>query len=438
MSKRLGLGGLWRSPDFMKMWAGETISFFGQQVAFLALPLAAALTLNATPAQMGILGAAKFLPFIFVTLFAGVWIDRQRRRPILILSNLARAGFLVLIPLFAALGTLRMVHLYVVAFLVGIFQVVFELAYQSYLPSLVERENLVEGNSKLGATWSAAEIGGPGLGGILVELVGAPMAILSNTFGFLISALTLGLIRKPEPRPSPPEVQVNLGRQIAEGFRIVMGNAYLRALAGQGAFFNLFYQVIMTVFILYATGPLGMGAGVLGWVMATGSIGALLGSMGAGYIAARIGVGRTVLGAMAVAAALTLLLPVASGTTIMPKLLLVAAFAGSGFGQAVTNVEVVSLRQTITPNRLLGRMNASYRFVVYGFIPLGSLIGGALGELLGLRMTLLIGAIGLVAALLWIVFSPVPRLFRLPVSADEQEAQAAGGQGAGPSACAPA
>jgi len=418
VSWRLRPGGLWRNPDFMKTWAGETVSFFGQQITYLALPLAAALTLHATAAQMGILGAARFAPFLLVSLFVGVWVDRRRRRPILITANIARALVLACIPLAAYLGALRIELLYAVGFLVGVFQVVFELAYQSFLPSLVGIKDLVEGNSKIVASWSAAEIGGPGLGGILVDLIGAPLALVSNTFSFLVSALTLGLIRKPEPAPAPAERELGLWLQMREGFRVVLGSPYLRALSWANATANMFSQVIMTVIVLYATRDLAMRAGMLGLIIATGSVGALIGSVGASQLAERIGIGRTIVVAMALTGGASFLLPVAAGPGLPSTLALIAGFFGIGIGGALMNVHTVTLRQAITPNRLLGRMNASYRFFIWGTMPIGSLLGGLLGDVVGLRTTLLIGALGTLLALAWVAFSPVPGLQRLPAAVD--------------------
>ena len=197
-------GGLWRHPDFRKLWAGETVSLFGSEVTELALPLVAVLALDAGAGQMGLLAAARFAPFLLVTLPAGVWVDRRRRRPVLIGANLGRCLLVALVPLLAGLGLLRIQHLYGIAFAVGVLTVLFDVAYQSYLPSLVDRGQLVEGNSKLQASASVARVGGPGLGGLLVQLAGAPRALLLDAATFAVSAATLLAIRQPEPAPPGP------------------------------------------------------------------------------------------------------------------------------------------------------------------------------------------------------------------------------------------
>lgn len=406
-------GKLWRHGDFLKLWSGETVSLFGSHVATLALPLTAVLTLQATPTQMGLLGTARFAPFLLLTLLAGVWVDRRRRRPVLIATNLGRAVLVGLIPLLAWLDLLRIGYLYGIVFLVGVLSVFFDLAYQSYLPSLVEREHLVEANTKLQASASAAEIGGPGLAGILVEWFAAPLALSLDALSFLVSAVSLSFIRKPEPVSGPPARQRHLLDEIQEGLQVTFGNAYLRAIAGEAATYNLFWQVLETIFVLYATRELGVGAGMLGVIIAAGSVGALLGSILAGYAGERLGTGGAILGAMGLACTAPLLIPLVGTASVPGLLLLILSHFLGGIGVAMSNVHVVSLRQTITPDRLLGRMNASYRMVIYGTLPLGALLGGTMGELVGLRPTLLLGALGMFSAPAWVLFSPVPRLRQL-------------------------
>jgi len=409
-------GSLWRHRDFLKYWAGETVSLFGTQVTALALPLTAVLILQATPAQMGILGAAQFAPFLLITLFAGVWTDRRRRRPILIGANLGRAVLVGMIPLSAFLGVLRMDHLYTVAFLVGILTVFFDVAYLSYVPTLVSREQLIEANSKLQVSASAAEISGPGVAGVLVELVTAPFALVVDALSYLASAIGLVLIRKPEPAPRRAGSGRNLWREIGEGLRVTFGNRYLRAIAAEAATYNMFNQVMLTVFVLYATRDLKLTPGILGLIFMAGSIGSLMGALWAERAARRFGIGPTIIGAMVLGCSAPLLIPLASGSAAVVILLLALAYGLGGVGVTVSNVHVVSLRQTITPDRLLGRMTASYRLVVFGAIPVGALIGGGLGEAIGLRATLAVGAVGLLFAVLWVVFSPVSKLRELPAA----------------------
>lgn len=403
---------LWRHPDFVKLWAGETVSLFGTQVTVLALPLTAVLTLEASASEVGLLNAARFAPFIAVILLAGVWVDRRRRLPVLIQTNAGRTLLIALVPAAAALDLLRIELLYVVGFLVGALTVFFDVAYPSYLPSLVPRDRLTEGNSKLQASASAAEVGGPGLGGLLVQLVTAPFALLVDAVSFLVSAVVLSRIRSREPDPMAERAPAYAA--IREGFRFTFADRYLRPIAGEAATYNLFEQTILTVFVIYAVRELGLSAGLLGLIISIGAAGAFVGAVGAGYPARRFGLGRTIVGAMLVACTVPLAVPLVTGAEHVTVPLLGLIFFVWGLAIAVSNVHVVSLRQAITPDALLGRMNASYRFFTYGAIPIGALLGGFSGDALGLRETLFVGAGGLLLALIWIAASAVPRLRDLP------------------------
>lgn len=406
-------GDLWRHPDFLKLWAGETISFFGSKITLLALPLTAVVALDASASEMGYLGALELAPFLVVTLFAGVFVDRSRRRPILIISNLGRALLLASVPLFAALGTLSMAHLYVIGFLHGVLQVFFDLSYQSYLPFLVDREHLVEGNSKLQMSASVAEIGGPGLAGLLIELMSAPAALLMDAFTFLASVFGLAAIRKKEPLTEVERETTGLIKKIGDGFRVVLGNRYLRYCVAEAATYNFFYTMINTVFVLWVTRDLGLSAGELGVVYSAASVGALIGAMSADAVVKRIGFGVATLLSTMLACAAYLAVPLVTDSSTLSLGILMGANFLVGLGVAICNVQIVSLRQTVTPDRLLGRMNASYRFFIYGVGPLGALLAGALGDWIGLRPTIWIGAVGLQIAWLWLAISPVPRLRNL-------------------------
>ncbi|MDQ6601536.1 MAG: MFS transporter, partial [Chloroflexota bacterium] len=265
---------LWRHADFLKLWAGQTVSQFGSQVTVLALPLTAALTLHANAANMGFLAAASTAPFLVFGLFAGVWVDRLRRRPILILADIARFALLALIPVLALLGALTLVDLYVIAFLVGILTLFFEVAYQSFLPAVVGRAQLVDGNSKLETTRSAAQIAGPGAAGALVQLVTAPVAIAVDAASFLVSVLFLGLIRTPEPSPARTMARRRVWAELNEGLRAVLDDPILRATMGSAGTVNMFGSLLFAVFVLYAL-RLGIGAGLLGVIFAVGNLGYL-------------------------------------------------------------------------------------------------------------------------------------------------------------------
>ena len=415
--------GLWRHPDFLKLWVGQTISVFGTQITLLALPLTAVLMLDASAAQMGLLGAAERAPFLLVGLFAGVWVDRLRRRPILIGADLGRAALLGWIPLAAAFGWLRIEHLYVVGFLAGVLTVFFDVAYMAYLPALVRREQLVEGNSKLEVSNSVAMIAGPGLAGGLVQLVTAPVAIVVDALSYLGSALSLAFIRRPEPAPravgARPVGPQGFWGEIGEGLRVVLGNPLLRAIAGCTGTSNLFSNVLFTVFVLYATRELGIGPAALGLIFAAVGPGSLLGALLAGPLARRFGLGPTIVGSIFVSGVSAFLIPLAGGPPAAAIALLAAASFLGGLGGPVYNISQVSLRQAIVPGRLQGRMNATMRFLVWGTMPIGSLLGGFLGETVGLRPTMLVGALGMTLTTLWVLLSPVRALREQPEPVEE-------------------
>jgi MFS family permease len=418
------MDGLWRHRDFRKLWAGETVSLFGSEVTELALPLVAVLVLEADAGQMGLLAAARFAPFLLITLPAGAWVDRRRRRPVLIGSNLGRALLVGLVPLLSGLGLLRMGYLYAIAFAVGALTVLFDVAYQSYLPSLVDREQLVEGNSKLQASASAARVGGPGLGGLLVQLVGAPRALLLDAASYVISAASLLAIRNQEPDPPADrdgEPRAGLRREITEGLAVTYRNPVLRSMAGLAATYNLFEGAVLALLVLYATRELGLAAGLIGLVVSAGSLGALAGAALTGRLERRLGVGPALILAVVVECAALLLVPVAAGPPAVAAGLLGLGFLGNGFGVGLSSVLAVSLRQVVTPDRLLGRMNASYRFLTYGAIPLGALLGGALGELLGLRAAVAVGAAGSLLTVPWVLLPPLAQLRQMPEQATELE-----------------
>lgn len=414
---------LWGDREFVKLWAGETVSLFGSHVTATAVPLTAAVALHATPAQMGLLSAAQYAPFLLVTLLAGIWVDRRRRRPVLVVSNFARAVLIGLIPLAAVLGVLRMELLIVVVFLAGIFTVFFHLAYLSYLPVLIPPEHLVEGNSKLEVSSSTASIAGPGLAGMLVEVASGPVALALDALSFVFAGICMMRIRRPEPAPAPTTqaTPAQLWAEVREGVRFTVGNRYLQAVAGEAATYNLFWTGMEGIVVLYIVRELGMGAGIVGILYMVGSVGALVGAAATERAGRRFGTGRTILGAMAMACTAPLLVPLVRPGT--PEVLAFATLGTAYFvgwtGVAAYNVHVISLRQVITPDRLRGRMNASYRLITWGTIPIGSLAAGALAGEIGLRTTVLVGAVGVATAWLWVLFSPVPRVPDLLSVADE-------------------
>lgn len=406
--------GLWRDHDFLRLWAAQTVSLCGSQISLLAVPLLAALSLKATPLEMGILGAASQLPYLLVGLAAGVWVDRRRRRPILIAADLGRVVLIGSIPAVSLLGALTMPYLYVVTLLAGILAVFFDVAYQSLLPSLVQREDLVEGNSKLELSRSAALIAGPSLAGWLVQLVTAPIAIAVDAATFLVSAWCLGLIRAREAVPAPHEARRGFKEELGEGLVLVLRTPVLRAIAGCTGTNNFFDAMQLAAFILWVTRDLEIGPGVLGLILATGNVGLLLGALLAGHAARRFGAGPTIVGAAILMALARLVIPMASGSMVVAVSTLVLAHVLQASGRTLYNVNHLSLRQAITPDHLLGRVNASMRFLAWGAVPIGALAGGALGQTIGLRETLFLGGLGGMLGVGWLFWSPLPALRERP------------------------
>jgi len=417
-------GGLWRHADFLKLWSAETVSQFGSQVSQLAIPFAAVLVLDASAFEVAVLGTVEFLPFLLFTLPAGVWVDRLRRRPILIAGDLGRAALLASIPIAYVAGHLTLAQLYVVGFLVGTCTVFFDVSYQSYLPSLVERDRIIEGNSKLEISRSAAQIGGPGLGGLLVQAFTAPYAILVDAASFLGSGLFILGIRKREDPPKRTTTvdgeRSSLWTDLKEGLDFVLSNPNLRAQAGCTSTSNFFSNVAFAIIVVFLVRTLGLSPGVIGLVISLGSVGSLIAAFTATRISARFGIGPTTIAMAALFGPTTLLIAFApAGNAAIP--FLIAAQLLFGFTVVVYNIVQVSYRQAICPPELQGRMNSVMRFIVWGTIPLGSLLGGALGSTIGLRQTMVVGAIGGGLAVLWIVFSPQRHLREMPEPAPDSE-----------------
>lgn len=398
---------LWRHPDFLKLWAGQTISQFGSQITLLALPLTAALALHASAFQMGLLRVAEYVPYVLVGLVIGAVIDRRRRRPLLIGADIGRALLLGAVSLAATLGLLHLGLLYAAAFLIGLLSLSFDVAYQSFLPSVIARDRLVEGNSKLQGSESAAQIAGPGLAGVLVQLVAAAPALGIDALSFLLSVFSLLLIRAPEAIPPRRPGGSSIRGEIVEGLRVALGDPRLRAIAGCGGTWALFDGVLYTVLVLYVLRELALGPVVLGFIYASAGVGTFLGAVIAGRVAQRVGQGRAIVASATVSSFGTLVIPFASGPAVLAIALLLLAQFLMGLGVMVYAINQVSLRQTITPDHLLGRMNASIRFVGWVATPLGALMGGVLGELVGLHTTLVVAALGGVLGFLWVWFSPL-------------------------------
>lgn len=423
--RRIAGSGLDRRRGFLKLWGGQTVSLFGTQVTSVALPLTAVLLLHADAAQMGVLNAVQWLPFLLFSLGAGTLADRVRRLPLLLASDIARAVLTGAIVVLAKTGLLGLPSLVALVFVLGFWTVIFEICYYSFVPSLVAREELVPANSRLQASASVAQVGGPSLGGFLVQLLTAPVALVADAFSFVVSAVSLAWIRTREPTPEPSPEEGGSLRRIRAGLAFTYDSPYLRALIGTAGSYNLFEQWIMTLFMLYAVRRLGMPAGLIGAVLSAGAAGALLGSLIAGPVTRRIGAGRAVVASVVVECTAFVAVPLAPAGGPLTVPVLMAGFAVNGAGVALSSVVAITIRQVVTPDRMLGRMNASYRFVSYGAIPIGALAGGLAGQYWGLRTALAAGvALLLISAVAWVACSPIPRLREIEsLSADHAPTQ---------------
>jgi MFS family permease len=402
-------GALWHNGDFLLLWGAQSVSQFGSQVSGLALPLAAILVLHATTFQVAALNVVDFLPFVLFSLPAGVWVDRLKRRPILIAADWGRAAALASIPIAYALGGLTLAQLYVAGFITGTLTVFFDVSYQSYLPSLVGREHLGDGNSKLEVSRSAAQIGGPGFGGVLVGALTAPYAIAADAVSFVASAVLMSAIRTAEELPEALATsRQRMRTEIAEGLRYVLRHPLMRPMMYFVATSNFFSMILGSILLVFAVRDLHLGATTIGLIFAVGNAGWLLGALTATRIAGRLGIGRAIIALSAFGGFGWLLIAVASGPVAIP--FIAAAELIYGFGAVGCNINAISLIQAITPDRMLGRANASRRFVVWGVFPIGGLVGGALGASIGLRATIWVGAIGAAVAFLPLLFSPLHRI----------------------------
>ena len=416
---RRGLSDLWVNRDFVRFWAAESLSLLGSQISMLALPLIAALSLDASAFEVGALAATGQAPIFFFGLFAGAWVERRKRRPILISADLLRGGLLLIIPIAALIDQLSMPLLYAVTLLVGSCSVFFDVSYLSYVPALVGRERLVEANSKLESTSAGAQVAGPFIGGILVGILTAPFAMLVDAASFFLSAYYLRKIEREEPEPEPVSEHENIWAQIGDGLRFVWREPTLRALAGCAAVTNFAGYIFLSIYVLFMLRDLGLGSTAIGLVFGAGGVGALIGSLFAERLAARFGTGRTIIGAQLGFGVTGLLVPVAVLVPSIALPMVVAAELLQWLTLLVFYINAISLRQTITPDSYLGRVNATFTFVARGMIPIGSLVGGVLGGVIGLPMTLVVGEIGMFLAVFWLLASPLRE--NIPVTSPEQQ-----------------
>jgi predicted MFS family arabinose efflux permease len=412
---------LWRHGDFMKLWLGHTVSRFGSRISDDAMVATAVLVLAAQPEQLGWLITLESLPVLAVGLLAGSIADRLPRRPVMVVTDLARVLLLGSIPLAFVLGKLGMGQLYVVALLAGACTVFFDVADQSFLPRLVSRERVAEGNSKLSVSSSVAELGGPALSGAMIQLLSAPITILIDAVSVLFSALMLSLIRVREAAGSSLQAE-SLGAEppasnlrastVTSGFRLVFSNPLLRAMvlhAGTATFFGGFFAAF---YWRYAVIELGLGPAVVGVLISTGGISSLVGALTVGRLTRRFGTGATMAGSALLGGLTTLLVP-AAALAAVPWMAAALLFSQQILGDAcftVYEVNELSLRQSLVPDEMLGRANAAVRIIVGAALPAGAMVAGFLAGAIGIGPTMLVSALGILAGSLWIILSPVRRL----------------------------
>jgi len=408
------LTGLWRHPDFMKLWIGQSISELGTRISRDGIPLIAVITLAATPAQMGLLTAFASIPVLALSLFAGVWVDRLPRRPIMVAMDIGRLLLLLTIPVAALTGTLRIELLYVIVALIAIMSLVFDAAYRAILPALVARDQIVEGNSKLSTTEALAEIGGPSITGLLVQWISAPLAVVFDAVSYLFSSISFALIRTPEPprepRPADTPTGSSVLTEIREGLAVIAADPRLRALIigmALRSFIGNFYAALYDIYLIR---DIGLTPALLGVVVSAGGVGALIGALTADRIQRRFGVGRTITGSLIVSAAAGILTPLSLWLgALAPVALIAAQIIGDG-AMLIFFINETSLRQIIVPDRLLGRTNATFAFLAQGISPVGALVAGGLATVFGAQVTLWIAVSGILVTALWVARSALRRI----------------------------
>jgi MFS family permease len=413
--------------QFRRLWVGQTISLFGDQVTLLALPLVAVLLLDVSAAQMGYLSAAVLLPNLLVPLHAGAWVDRHgRRRRLMITADLGRAALLATVPLAWALGALSLAQLYAVGFLTGTFSMLFMVCHNTVFVAVTPRDRFVEGNTLINGSRAFSFVGGKSLAGLLVQVLSAPGALLADAASFLASALCLGRISAAEP---PPDAEGRGRGNLGAGARWILRSPIVRASLAADTVENFFNYVFLALFILYASRTLRIPAGTLGLVLGSGSVGGVLGSLLTGRLIRRLGVGPAYVLGFVVSTAPLLLVPLAGGARPVVLGLLFCSWFGAGFGIMVVDIANGAILAAAIPDRLRARVWGAYLLVNYGVRPLGALVGGLLGSAIGLRPTLWIAAAGGMTSVLCLLPSPIPRLKALPEADTGTGREGSGGDG---------
>lgn len=403
---------LWKQYDFLKLWLSQTTSQFGSQIVLLGIPLLAVYTLQATPTQMGVLRAIEYLPFIFFGLLAGVFSDRFPRKPILIAANIVRSFLLVLIPVLAYFNSFQLIHLLVIAFFFGVCTLVYDVFYVPYLPIIIKREELADGNGKLEISASVAVIAGPGLAGLLMEFefLSGTTTMLFSTLMFLFSTVSLLWIRHREVKPFNASVNKKISSEIKEGFSYISKQPLIQTFTRCAILWNLAWYSYTTVFILYLKANLHLEAVSTGFIFAFLGMGSLLGALLSKTLSNILGLGKTTLFSAVLAACGSPFVLLAGGHGSLDITLLCIGQLLFGFGTTTFSINGTALRQYITPPELQGKVNATVRFLTWGIIPIGATLGGYLGEYVGLKETLMISSIGFFIAVSSLFFS---RLYHL-------------------------
>ncbi|GIF73938.1 MFS transporter [Asanoa siamensis] len=402
----------WSDVNFRRLWRGSAASTLGSEIAELALPLFALVTLSASAAQASTLRVAQFLPFLLATLPAGLLVDRFRRARLRLMigADVGRALLVALIPVAAWTGLASMPALYAVVFVAAVLTVVYQVADFALLPSVVGPDRLVDANGKLSATQSASEIGGRGVGGLLVQVVTAPVALLLNALGYVVSAVSLSRIRLADGPPDDAPPRTSAWREAVAGLRVTVRHRYVRPLLGEAATFNLCNEAFVLGLLLYAVRDADLSPVAIGAVFTAGGVGSFLGAWFGARFTARFGYGRVLLVSLVLGngAPLGVLAAGRAGAALLP--LLCAVFVVMGVGIGIANVHAVSLRQSAVPKALRGRVNAAYRLISWGAVPVGAAAGGVIATQAGPFTAMAAGAVGISLATLWVALSRVPSL----------------------------
>ncbi|ALG09670.1 MFS transporter [Kibdelosporangium phytohabitans] len=405
------------NADFGKFWSGLTLSEIGARGVSLVFPLIAVLTFGASPSEVGYLNAAQFAPALIVPLLAGVWLDRRARRPSLLLVHFGSMTALLAVAILMATGRPAIELLFAAAFVVGLFNAISGISTQAYVPALVRPAELVTANSRIQMTYAMVQVAAPGLGGVVTGALGGVKAVVLFLLTYAAAGLCVLAIRHREV-VDPPAGRTGVLSMIKEGMWFIARSRTLRVLTLQGTWINLFDQMVLTLWVLFALSAFDFSPELYGLTMAVSGVGAIVGSMVARAVGARLGTRRSIITGVGVGSVVLLVLPLVSGSKPLLVAVSVLVFFGYSFGHTLSNIFVVSTRQVITPNELLGRVTATYRFAAFGAIPIGAALGGLAGEWLGLRTALLVGVIGLVVG--WVVCSIL-----LPSDLDEARRAAA-------------